>query len=40
MRKGNLFGCVLLIVAMVLVLVVSFAIFALFDYLQAKLLLR
>ena len=40
MRKGNSLGCVLLIAAMVLVMVISFAIFALFDFLQAKLLLR
>ncbi len=39
MRNRNTLGCVLLIAAMVLVMIISFAIFALFDYLQRILLL-
>ena len=39
MRNRSAFGCILLIVAIIGVLIVSFAIFALFDFLQRKLLL-
>ena len=39
MRNKNAFGCLLLIVAIIGVFIVSFAIFALFDFLQRKLLL-